>query len=184
MSDDYNRLSGRQTALWLAAEGPFHTAVASLAVAPGATAAVCDFGCSTGRNSVAPLRAAVAHCAAHGAREVALVDLPGTDWRATFATVTPEALVPDPSPGSLPADRILLYGAPRSFYGPVLPPGSVDFAYSLTATHWLSRAPAPITGGGIHPLQETEPLLVRRRPHPAPRSPETAPPPPRFPRRH
>lgn len=41
---------------------------------------------------------------------VTLVDLPGTDWRATFATVTPEALAPNRAP------RVLGGGGDQSLW--------------------------------------------------------------------
>ncbi len=34
-----------------------------------------------------------------------------------------------------------------SFYQPILPPGTVHFAYAATTTHWLSRRPLALTAG-------------------------------------
>eukprot|EP00667_Euglena_gracilis_P014512 EG_transcript_15042 len=167
MSDDYNVHSGRQSALWASLRHLFAAELSKLVVDPDRPTRVCDFGCSTGGNSLAPLRLVAAASRRRGGPLlwVTLSDLPGTDWRAAFRTVTPAAIAaaePEAAEeaGAVQAADILVHAAPGSFYEQLMPPGTVDLSYALVATHWLSAVPHPPSPGVIHPGLESDPAIL------------------------
>eukprot|EP00668_Euglena_longa_P034721 GGOE01044578.1.p1 GENE.GGOE01044578.1~~GGOE01044578.1.p1 ORF type:complete len:361 (-),score=99.66 GGOE01044578.1:174-1256(-) len=163
MSDDYNLHSGRQTILWVDLRHLFAAELPRLPVDPSRPIRVCDYGCSTGRNSLEPLHLVAAECQRRGSPLVwvTLSDLPATDWRATFRTVTPAAIAaaggPEGEAAPVTAANILVHAAPSSFYEQVMPAGTVDLSYALIATHWLSGIPTPPSAGIIHPALEADP---------------------------
>jgi hypothetical protein len=104
---------------------------------------VADYGCSEGRNSLAPMATALG--ALRGrvgrAREVCVVhtDLPANDFGVLFGL-----LASDPA-SYLRGDRAVFASAVgRSFYGQILPSAHVTLGWSAWAVQWLSRTPAPI----------------------------------------
>jgi hypothetical protein len=103
-----------------------------------------DYGSATGFNTFAPARevictvrrrsgAIVPVCVVHN-------DQADNDFSALFQLVaaSPETYVRDP--------KIFPSAVGRSFYGPVVPPGSASLGWSANAVHWLSAAPHPVPG--------------------------------------
>ena len=105
---------------------------------------IADYGSSEGRNSLAPMRAAIAVLR----RRVGLqrpifvyhTDLPANDFNTLF-----ELLESDPD-SYVREERNVFPGAiGRSFYQSVLPPSHVDLAWSSYAAVWLSQIPCQIS---------------------------------------
>lgn len=96
-----------------------------------------DYGSATGKNSVA----AMTHLSALIAQRqpaspplaLCFCDQPDNDWKV-LASRLHEAFSA--------RDDVTFAMFPRSFYGPVFPPDSVDLGWSATAVHWLSEKPA------------------------------------------
>jgi len=121
-------------------------AVRSVEVEPGEHAVViADYGSSQGKNSMAPM-----HVATKGLRQrvgpsrpiwVFHVDQPSNDFNALFGVLDagPDRYVSG-DPNVFPA------AIGRSFYGTVLPGGSVHLGWCSYAAMWLSRIPGPIPG--------------------------------------
>lgn len=108
------------------------------------TALIADYGASQGRNSLAPMRAAIdAARAAHGpSTPLAVVhtDLPANDFSSLFETVVHD-------PGTYLRPGVFALAAGRSFYEQVLPPASVALGWSSITVHWLSAPPGPMEDG-------------------------------------
>lgn len=104
---------------------------------------IADYGAANGCNSLLPLKAAISAVRTRTRPQQAILvthtDLPDNDFTALFATLANE-------PASyLKSDRATFASAVgRSFYEQILPSDSVTLGWSSWATHWLSRAPAPI----------------------------------------
>ena len=102
---------------------------------------IADYGCSGGRNSLAPVATAIETLRrrANTPINVAHTDLPDNDFSALFDT-----LWNDPaSYTTMPAVFPMAIG--RSFYNQVLPHDSVTLGWSSWSINWLSRPPAAIT---------------------------------------
>jgi hypothetical protein len=69
------------------------------------------------------------------------VDLPSNDFTSLF-----EVADADPDSYTLDEPNVFPCAIGRSFYKSVLPPGSVDLAWSSFAAHWLSNTPTYIPG--------------------------------------
>jgi hypothetical protein len=104
-----------------------------------------DYGSSQGRNSLAPLRAAITELRSRVGPQrpiiVAHVDQPANDFATLFDVV-------DTAAGSYTSDEgnIFPCAVGRSFYRSVLPPDYVHLGWSSYAAHWLSRVPTRIPG--------------------------------------
>lgn len=104
---------------------------------------IADYGAAQGRNSLRPMREAVAAVRerAGEALPIAVVhtDIPGNDFTALFALL-------DAGPPSYLADaaNVFAYAAGRTFYRRLFPPGLVSLGWSAIAAHWLSAAPAAV----------------------------------------
>ena len=74
-------------------------------------------------------------------------DLPRNDFSALFS------LVHGGRPGVESYlhrfDGVYVFASGTSFYGPIFPPGTLDFGFSATAMHWLSGTPGRI-GDHVH----------------------------------
>ncbi|NEP90829.1 MAG: class I SAM-dependent methyltransferase [Okeania sp. SIO2C2] len=68
--------------------------------------------------------------------EAILSDLPSNDFNALGETSS--FLMQDDQ-------NLVVSMVPRSFYEPVCPPNSLDFGFSSTAMHWLSKLPKHLT---------------------------------------
>jgi hypothetical protein len=106
---------------------------------------IADYGSSQGKNSLAPMRAAIAALRGRtSARRpicVVHVDVAENDFSTLFDVL-------DSAPDSyLSEDQDVFPSAVgRSFYRSVLPPGRVHLGWSSYAAVWLSRAPTMIPG--------------------------------------
>jgi hypothetical protein len=105
--------------------------------------AVADYGSSQGRNSLAPMRAAIAILRTRaGPRRPILVhhtDLPANDFSTLF-----EVVEGDPASYARDDPNVFPLAVGRSFYRSVLPPGYVDLGWSSYAAVWLSQIPQPV----------------------------------------
>ncbi|MDV7135916.1 class I SAM-dependent methyltransferase [Williamsia muralis] len=102
---------------------------------------IADYGCSEGRNSLAPMRAAIEEMRrvrpADTPISVVHTDLPLNDFSSLFATVAD-------NPGTYAGTAVYTSAVGRSFYEHILPPRSVSLGWSSIALHWLSAAPGPL----------------------------------------
>jgi len=108
--------------------------------------AIADFGAADGGTSldlVGNLIAEVRKRVPNRCITVTYTDLPRNDYSALFQVVHGER---EDVTSYLPQhDRVWVFAAGTSFYTAVFPPQSVDFGFSATAMHWLSRVPGTIT---------------------------------------
>ena len=104
---------------------------------------VADYGSSQGKNSLAPMRAAIVTLRARiGPERPVLVyhtDLPGNDFSELFSL-----LETDPDSYLRAGPNVFPYAIGRSFYQSVFPPNFVDLGWSSYAAVWLSQLPRPI----------------------------------------
>jgi len=141
---NYNRSSGVQASDLDRALARWVQAARNVPLAPSPEPILlADYGSSQGRNSLAPMKAAIGVLRARLApgRPICVThtDLPGNDFAALFQTLEGDA-------GSYLASDPAVYASAvgRSFYQPILPPASVSLGWSSWAVQWLSRAPAPV----------------------------------------
>ncbi len=140
----YNRSSRVQAAGSLPAL-PLLVDAARCVPLPAATApiVIADYGASEGRNSLAPMAAAIAALRERvgGERAISVVhtDLPDNDFAALFRSLGSD-------PGSYLAGDANVYPSAigRTFYEQLLPSASVTLGWSSWAVQWLSRIPGPI----------------------------------------
>ncbi len=142
----YNRNSALQAAN-LGSALPLLVAAAGEVPADGAIIGIADYGVSQGRNSMAPVAAAIDTLRPRIGPDrpivVSHVDLPSNDFGSLFTLI-------DEDPVSYLAGRAQVYpnAIGRSHFGEVLPHGSVDLGWSSNALHWMSRNPCPVPDHG------------------------------------
>jgi hypothetical protein len=128
-------------------------AVANLPLpAPAQAATVLDLGSSEGRNAVRLMASIVAALRRRTDQPLRTIysDLASNNFNQLFANLDEARLAGRFTEGVYPD----VVGG--SFYGPLLPPGTVHLATCFNAIHWLDRLPAvPLTDG-----------VAYRRPHP------------------
>lgn len=140
----YNRSSTVQAA-GLAPAVPWLTEAANLVPLgpPDAPLIVADYGSSQGRNSLAPLSAAIGvlreRAGADRPISVVHTDLPDNDFSALFQTVAA-----DPASYVRGDPNIFSYAIGRSFYESLFPSGSVTLGWSSWAVQWMSRVPTAV----------------------------------------
>jgi SAM dependent carboxyl methyltransferase len=104
---------------------------------------IADYGSSQGKNSFAPMRAAIAGLRMRAGRQrpifVCHTDLPANDFSEMFAL-----LESDPESYLQNEPQVFPYAIGRSFYRNLFPPGHVDLGWSSYAAVWLSRIPVQI----------------------------------------
>jgi hypothetical protein len=137
----YNRASEVQAA-GLSPALPLLRAAAGRVPLPEGTLGLADYGCSEGRNSMAPMRAAIEALRGRAGPErpisVVHTDLPDNDFASLFHELE------GPDSYLRGAQGVWPSAVGRSFYQPILPPGSVTLGWSSWSVQWLSRAPCPI----------------------------------------
>jgi SAM dependent carboxyl methyltransferase len=142
----YNKNATSQAAGGTLALPLLEKAARELALDPGdAPIVIADYGSSQGKNSLAPMRAAIA--ALRGRllprRPICIVhvDVAENDFSTLFDVLdaAPDSYVSD-DPDVFPS------AVGRSFYRPVLPPDHVHLGWSSYAAVWLNRAPTMIPG--------------------------------------
>jgi SAM dependent carboxyl methyltransferase len=121
-------------------------AARSLAVRPGNDPLViADYGSSQGKNSLAPMRAAIRCLRTRVGSErpiiVVHVDQHANDFNTLF-----DVLHADPERYSMEDPSVFPSAIGRSFYEDVFPRGQVDLGWCSYAAVWLSRVPALIPG--------------------------------------
>ena len=101
---------------------------------------IADYGCSTGRNSLVPMAAAIAGVRQRTDQPVAVVhtDRPDNDFATLFETLWGEPMSYASQPGVFP----MAIG--RSFYHRLMPAESVTLGWSSWSVAWLSSPPAHI----------------------------------------
>jgi SAM dependent carboxyl methyltransferase len=104
---------------------------------------VADYGSADGRNSLAPMNAAIATLRRRvgAARPIAVchTDLPGNDYSTLFKTIDGDV------DGYARRDAMTFpYAIGRSFYRSVFPANHVNLGWSSYAAVWLSRLPHQI----------------------------------------
>jgi hypothetical protein len=111
----------------------------------GGPIVIADYGSSQGRNSLAPMRAAITALRARvGSQRPILVyheDLPVNDFNTLF-----ETLANDPQSYASDLPNVFPCAIGRSFYEQVLPPDHVHLGWCSYAAMWMSRIPAQIPG--------------------------------------
>jgi SAM dependent carboxyl methyltransferase len=116
---------------------------------------IADYGSSEGKNSLAPMRAAIRVLRESLGPErpisVVHIDQPANDFNTLFEVVhrDPESYVADDA-------NVFCSAIGRSFYENVLPKEHVDLGWSSYAAIWLSRIPAFIPGHFISPASTGE----------------------------
>ena len=104
---------------------------------------IADYGSSQGKNSLAPMRAAIATLRMRAGRQrpifVCHTDLPANDFSEMFAL-----LESDPESYLQGEPQVFPYAIGRSFYRSLFPPGYVDLGWSSYAAVWLSQIPVQI----------------------------------------
>ena len=104
---------------------------------------IVDYGSSQGKNSLAPMRAAIAALRVRIRPErpvfVYHTDLPSNDFSELFSL-----LATDPDSYLRADPNVFPYAIGRSFYQSVFPPDFVDLGWSSYAAVWLSQIPRQI----------------------------------------
>jgi hypothetical protein len=104
---------------------------------------IADYGSSEGRNSFAPINAAIEELRKRVEPErpieVYHTDLPGNDFVTLF-----ELLERDPDSYARRHRQVYSFAIGRSFYQSLLPAQSVDLGWSSYAAVWLSEIPTQI----------------------------------------
>jgi SAM dependent carboxyl methyltransferase len=142
----YNRHSQRPAAGGARAIPLLEKAARDMKPGPGdQPILIADYGSSQGRNSLPPMRAAIAILRERFGPDrpicVAHTDLPGNDFNTLFNTLHTN---PDSYLRAQP--NVFASAIGRSFYDSVFPPGQVALGWSSYAAMWLSRVPASIPG--------------------------------------
>ena len=142
----YNRHSALQAGAATLASPLLEKAVQSMELDPEEQPIViADYGSSQGKNSLIPVRSAIRslrrRIGARRAISVFHVDLPANDFSTLFAVLNA-----DPDRYVLDEPNVFPAAIGRSFYGSVLPPGSVHLGWSSYAVQWLSHVPTLIPG--------------------------------------
>ena len=110
-------------------------------LSPDRRVVVADLGCAQGRNSLAPMRAAVTGFRAAGATDIDVIhtDLPNNDWATLFAVIEhdPDTYLID--------EGIHPFVVGRSFYDRLFTPSTLHLAWTASALHWLSSPPQPLS---------------------------------------
>ena len=105
---------------------------------------IADYGSSQGRNSLRPMQVAISGLRARAPNvpvTVVHVDQPGNDFASLFVLL-------NDSPDSYLRLHANIYAAAigRSFFEPVLPPGSVALGWTSFAAMWLTSVPQEAAG--------------------------------------
>jgi hypothetical protein len=116
---------------------------------------IADYGSSQGKNSLAPMRAAIralrARVGPDRAISVVHIDQPANDFNTLL-----DVLHNDPDRYSAGDINVFASAVGKSFYQNVLPKDYVDLGWSSYAAIWLSRIPALIPGHFMSPASTGE----------------------------
>src|SRR4030095_6959629 len=99
---------------------------------------IADYGCSQGRNSARPMSIAIdALRRRAGARrpvEIYHNDLPSNDFGSLF-----QAIAEEPDSYMVGREAVFPFAIGRSYFEPILPPGSVHAAWNSWTMQWMSK---------------------------------------------
>jgi hypothetical protein len=149
----YDQHSGAQMASIEALQDWAEDAVADLLLpAPAQPVTVLDLGSSEGRNAIGVMASIVAGLRRRTGQPLQTIynDLASNDFNQLFANLEQARRSGRLAAGVYPV------AVAGSFYGPLLPPGTVHLATCFNAIQWLDQLPAV-------PLPDT---VAYRRPHP------------------
>jgi hypothetical protein len=149
----YDQHSTAQLATIHALQDWIEAAVASLPLpAPTQPVTVLDLGSSEGRNAIHVMTTIVAGLRRRTGQPLQPIysDVPSNNFNRLFANLEEARYA-----GLVPAG-VYPGAVGGSFYGPLLPPGTVHFATSFNSIHWLDQLPA-------EPVPD---FVAYRRPHP------------------
>lgn len=108
--------------------------------------ALADFGAADGGTSLDLMRKAIAairQAAPDRPITLTYTDLPHNDFSSLFRLL--HGLVPDRAEAPLgQLENVFTYASGTSFYRQIFPAAGLDFGFSATAMHWLSRLPGQI----------------------------------------
>jgi salicylate 1-O-methyltransferase len=110
----------------------------------GGRIGIADLGSSQGKNSMAPMRAAIETLRSRSADvsiSVTHTDLPANDFNALF-----ELVASSENSYLHGTSGVYAFAAGGSFYTRLFPERSVDLAWNSIAVHWLSGVPCQIPG--------------------------------------
>jgi hypothetical protein len=150
----YDRHSGAQHSSIRALQDWVGDAVASLPLpAPAQPVTVLDLGSSEGRNAIHLMGAIVAGLRRRTDQPLQTIfsDLASNDFNQLFANLE------EARRGDLSAAGVYPGAVGGSFYGPLLPPGTVHIATCFNAIQWLDQLPAVALHDSVG----------YRRPHPS-----------------
>jgi hypothetical protein len=132
----YNRHSAMQAAGISLLLSDWETAARETAIS-GDPIVIADYGSSQGRNSMPPMRIAIDELRARAGGEkpiqVIHTDLPSNDFAALFMTLSD-----DPSSYMKSNGNVFPSAVGRSYFEPILPPGSVNLGWNSWTMHWMS----------------------------------------------
>jgi hypothetical protein len=128
---------------------------ATRSIAIGAeTPTIVDYGSSQGRNSMSPMRVAIAELRSKipvdRPIEVYHTDLPSNDFTSLF-----KALAEDPESYLVGAHGVYSAAIGRSYFEPVLPAGRVHLGWNSWTLHWMSRKPVDAPDQIYGPLSQS-----------------------------
>ncbi|BDB41950.1 MULTISPECIES: class I SAM-dependent methyltransferase [Mycobacterium] len=141
-SATYSQSSRLQAAGLLPAVALFEQAAHQVPLPrPPQPVVIADYGAATGYNSLKPMAAAIEVLRGRTRHDhaimVAHTDVPNNDFSTLFRTMADD---PDSYLLRDPASFTSAIG--RSFYGQILPTGTVNLGWTSWAIQWLSRVPA------------------------------------------
>jgi SAM dependent carboxyl methyltransferase len=138
----YNEHSAQQREAAAAGIAMLRASAGAIPLAGEGPIVVADYGASQGKNSLRPLRAALARIRGRdgaGQVDVTVVhtDLPENDFASLFETVARD-------PETYAGAGVFTYAAGRSFYEQLFPDDTVSLGWSATAVVWLRKTPCPL----------------------------------------
>jgi hypothetical protein len=138
----YNRNSAMQAA-GIARVLPMWGKIASTVPVGDEPIVIADYGSSQGRNSMAPMRIAIAalRAASEPGRTVQVIhtDLPSNDFASLF-----QALAEEPDSYLNDAAGIFPSAVGRSYFEPIIVPETVHLGWNSWTLQWLSRNPIEV----------------------------------------
>jgi cyclopropane-fatty-acyl-phospholipid synthase len=149
MARDYDDHSQYQRAVADTSTAMIEQSVAAVALTPDASFVVADFGASTGANSMAAMRTAIAAVRSRAAGQPVVAlhnDLPTNDWNQLFRNVesSPESY------RALPGPPVVSLASAITFFEPAAPARSVHLGMSFNAAHWLRDQPTVTVPDGFY----------------------------------
>ncbi|KAK6498005.1 hypothetical protein TWF506_004249 [Arthrobotrys conoides] len=102
----------------------------------GTNVTIADYGCSQGSNSMIMMQHVLNRLPPSSAASLIFEDLPSNEF-SSLIKLLPQLY------GSNPSLKIYTSLIPRSFYEPVVAPGTVDVGFASCTLHWLKRMPMP-----------------------------------------